>query len=259
LRGDADLDGDVDNSDKVTIQAAFLGSNLGRGRPTTQTVSNREAFSGHSYEHSSALHLHARARVLDTGLGRWTRRDPSEYLQTPNLFSFCGELPIVRVDANGNHWDDVWGWLGDIPWMGGNIPDWLPFPGHGPLTPEEYALILPLSANQLSCLLVALVGARRAGAIAKQQVPAPGGGGGESNYSNYMRHCTMTCGMTKCVSAEFADAFGHAHEAPPHGDSSAIDDEGNHAGIDCGLNDAGASCQHCCHDKFKQSEYGQDW
>ncbi len=101
VRRDADLDGDVDAAD-AAIGTALRGTVLGLAAKSR--VGQRRGLSGHEGESSarplSGL-LHARHRVLSTGLGRWMTRDPLGYVDGSSMFAAVRGNPKRFVDASG--------------------------------------------------------------------------------------------------------------------------------------------------------------
>ncbi len=106
VRGDADLDGDVDLTDKVNI--GNLGTvTLGRAELSASAVGNCRGVAG--YEIESELvgsNYHIRNRVLSSGIGSWLRRDPLGYVDDTNLFEYVRSLPHGRLDPLGHESTD---------------------------------------------------------------------------------------------------------------------------------------------------------
>ncbi|MFM9958558.1 MAG: RHS repeat-associated core domain-containing protein [Phycisphaerales bacterium] len=108
VRGDLDLDGDVDAAD-VNICTANFGLGLGWNKLAVHPDStlsgvkggHRKGYCG--YEHDLVNHsvMHVRNRVYFAELGRWTRRDPLGYVDGMNLYAYVAERPIVSIDSTG--------------------------------------------------------------------------------------------------------------------------------------------------------------
>lgn len=96
VRGDLDLDGDVDASDKSASTTTYGGE-----------VSGRDKLSGHVNQHGwggsidEAHGLTHRKRSTDPGLGRWLLRDPLGYVDGENLYQYCLGSPIALGDPMG--------------------------------------------------------------------------------------------------------------------------------------------------------------
>jgi RHS repeat-associated protein len=101
VRGDIDLDGDVDAADKSAIQSSFSGTTLARGALSSSAVANRcgMAGSGQLFVLSSLRDF--RHRVLLVDLGRWNQRDASGYTDGANLYEYVASRPIVLLDPQG--------------------------------------------------------------------------------------------------------------------------------------------------------------
>lgn len=103
VRGDMDLDGDVDAADKT---AALANANkvLGWGKLSLLGAlgGNRKGYAGYEFEPSTANSLWlVRQRVLNSNLGRWTSRDPLQYVDGPNMYQYCISAPLTWTDADG--------------------------------------------------------------------------------------------------------------------------------------------------------------
>jgi RHS repeat-associated protein len=101
VRGDADLDGDVDSTDKSAVQA--LGAvTLGRGALSAITVGNRRGLAGCAVMQMAMPSIsHFRARSLSNQLGAWDSRDPWEYGDSANLFLYVIANPVRFTDPFG--------------------------------------------------------------------------------------------------------------------------------------------------------------
>jgi hypothetical protein len=99
VRGDIDLDGDVDATDKSTIQTSMQGLTLGRA--VISAVGNVRAFEAGIAGSESGSTIHFRSRDIDVGLGRWSRRDPNSYIDGANLYEALHSSPLINVDYYG--------------------------------------------------------------------------------------------------------------------------------------------------------------
>ena len=100
VRGDVDLDGDVDSTDKGLV-TANLGTTLGRGVLSASGIRNRVGYAGCRLEYATAGQYGVRNRVLETKLGRWTRRDPLEPSSATPAYESFGSNPVATVDPSG--------------------------------------------------------------------------------------------------------------------------------------------------------------
>jgi RHS repeat-associated protein len=100
VRGDIDLNGTVDATDKSTIRNSFAGVTLARGRLSSTLVGNRNSYGG--LEFSQELDLgNGRRRAVQGEAGRWTQRDPLSYVDSLNLYSLMKHNPVARHDPLG--------------------------------------------------------------------------------------------------------------------------------------------------------------
>ncbi len=100
LRKDAELDGDVDGND-VNYAIANGYQTLGRGVLSSSYVANRKGYAGYENDGAIVRFAHVRNRVLDSTLGRWTRRDPIGYVDGSNLYEYVRSAAIRRMDSSG--------------------------------------------------------------------------------------------------------------------------------------------------------------
>jgi RHS repeat-associated protein len=106
VRGDLDLDGDVDVNDKAAA-GSMAGTVLGWGAMSLTVGSsgggNRKGYAG--YENDGVLadsqFYHVRNRVYHAGLGRWLTRDPAGYLDGPSAYAAFRMNPLAYFDPSG--------------------------------------------------------------------------------------------------------------------------------------------------------------
>ncbi len=102
VRGDVDLDGDVDATDKNELQSNLVGALSGRGRLSASNTNQARGLAGATgCDCNPASRLRCRNRILDTGTGSWTQRDPIEFADGPNNYLFLAGTPTVRLDPFG--------------------------------------------------------------------------------------------------------------------------------------------------------------
>ena len=78
VRGDLDLDGDVDGADLAEV-LAHDDEELGYGVLADRALRNRKGYAGYEGDSSLSAVWHVRHRVLESRLGRWLRRDPARF------------------------------------------------------------------------------------------------------------------------------------------------------------------------------------
>ena len=103
FRGDMDLDGDVDNSDKGTAQGApFNGAALGRGALSLPEVASRRGYAGYVHDSNlTNLPAQVRNRTYTANLGRWDQRDSLEYVDGPSVYDALRSNPMRHSDPSG--------------------------------------------------------------------------------------------------------------------------------------------------------------
>ena len=102
VRGDTDLDGDVDATDKSKVRTDYEGVTLGRGALSASTVAMRRGYAG--YELLSGLvgnNWIARHRDLSSEVGRWLQRDKLEYADCMSLYAYVDGEVVGEEDPFG--------------------------------------------------------------------------------------------------------------------------------------------------------------
>ena len=100
VRGDLDLDGDVDTADYDEV-VANDGDQLGYGALSTLRLRNRKGYAGYEGDSSLSAVWHVRNRILRSSTGAWASRDPAKYLDGPSLVEYVTSAPMDLVDPNG--------------------------------------------------------------------------------------------------------------------------------------------------------------
>ncbi len=108
-KADLDFDGYVTGDDNTLWDTYYSnGQNLGRGTLSRSDINNRAGYAGYQLDPtftgspSGGRSLyHVRHRVLDSGLGRWTRRDPMGYVDGTSTYEYIGSRPIGGYDPLG--------------------------------------------------------------------------------------------------------------------------------------------------------------
>ncbi len=103
IRFDPTHNGVIDAADITYANSIKSGyQTLGLGVLSSTAVANRKGYAG--YEHAPELagtKWHVRNRVLDSELGRWTRRDPLGYIGSLNLYVYVDLMPLLFTDLTG--------------------------------------------------------------------------------------------------------------------------------------------------------------
>ncbi len=100
VRGDVNLDGVLDSTD-TTLVTALSGQTMGYNVLTRTGTGNRKGYAGYEGASATSRFYHVRNRVLDTMLGRWTRRDAAGYMEGANLYTYGTSSPVMRLDPEG--------------------------------------------------------------------------------------------------------------------------------------------------------------
>lgn len=102
-RADVNFDDFVDSIDYDLFYANWNDpGEMGRGVLSRGSCGNRVGYAG--YQHAPELvgaKWHVRHRVLESELGRWTRRDPIGYLSYVTLLEYVNGNPLHLVDSSG--------------------------------------------------------------------------------------------------------------------------------------------------------------
>jgi RHS repeat-associated protein len=103
VRGDFDLDGDIDSGDYTTVSGQS-GTTSGWGKLSTGGAAggNRKGYAVYEFNPGLSYSLwHVRHRLLNSDLGRWARREPFGYVDGVNLYSYGVANPAVMLDPSG--------------------------------------------------------------------------------------------------------------------------------------------------------------
>jgi RHS repeat-associated protein len=107
-RADVNFDGQIDGDDYGLYFAEYSGTEAGgRAVLSRASVANRIGYAGYQWDPSitgsgvNTGKYHVRNRVLNSELGRWTRRDPLGYIDSSNLLEYAETNPIINTDSSG--------------------------------------------------------------------------------------------------------------------------------------------------------------
>ncbi len=98
VRGDINLNGVVNASDKTTVTNNYVGTTLGWNN--LSAIGNRKGYAGYEWESQTGMY-HVRVRPYKPDLGKWLRRDPLGYVDGGNLYEYVGSKSITHVDPKG--------------------------------------------------------------------------------------------------------------------------------------------------------------
>ena len=101
VRGDLDLDGDVDSTDSAVFASNYTGTTTGRG--VLSAGGNEIGYAGMMW-FESGRYL-ARHRWHDPELGRWGMRDPLGYVDWATLSRYANGSPLRFTDSAGREID----------------------------------------------------------------------------------------------------------------------------------------------------------
>jgi len=101
VRGDSDLDGDIDIWDWLKYKPKSLGRGILSG------VGNRKGFNGSEHDASIGALVNMRNRDYSITLSRWLSRDPLEHKDGNSLYEYARSAPMRFVDYYGNQSSDT--------------------------------------------------------------------------------------------------------------------------------------------------------
>ncbi|MGD9689502.1 MAG: hypothetical protein AB7K52_07155 [Phycisphaerales bacterium] len=105
LDGDTNSPADSDNDAFSDDYFAVAGNSYGRGVLSLAGIGSRIGYAGYIYDRfisgSDGGRWFVRHRVLNSGLGRWTRRDPLGYVDGMGLYEYVQSVPTRYMDASG--------------------------------------------------------------------------------------------------------------------------------------------------------------
>ena len=99
LRGDLNLDGVVNATDKSIATGTYQGTTLGRGALSSH--GNRLRWAGMQDLLGAHPITHVRNRAYSAELGRWLSRDPLGYVDGMGLSHYPAAFVVVGVDPSG--------------------------------------------------------------------------------------------------------------------------------------------------------------
>jgi RHS repeat-associated protein len=102
---DLNLDGTINATDQST-QLGNIGVSSGFAELTRNR--NRLGYAGYAADSESAERWHVRHRVLESKLGRWTKRDPAGYVDGASLLAYSASAPMRMSDPIGLRSAQVW-------------------------------------------------------------------------------------------------------------------------------------------------------
>ncbi len=89
-----------DTGDLDTYRTGYSGGTGGRGVLSRSGVANRIGYAGYQWDPAISAD-HVRHRVYRPEVGRWTRRDPLEYIDGNQMYAYTASLPVIETDPSG--------------------------------------------------------------------------------------------------------------------------------------------------------------
>jgi RHS repeat-associated protein len=106
VRGDLDLDADVDSDDKAIAETSpFTGASLRQSQMSLD--SNRSGASGRRWAAAGRIYEN-RLRSYSAPLGRWMTRDPLGYVDGASLYWLLSGQPATTLDVLGAASESYW-------------------------------------------------------------------------------------------------------------------------------------------------------
>jgi RHS repeat-associated protein len=100
VRADVNLSGAIDIADDVAM-FNYVGQSGGWQALSGVVIDNRKGYAGYENGGDTTRFWHVRHRVLDSTLGRWTRRDPAGYVDGVNRVALLADNPLSARDPSG--------------------------------------------------------------------------------------------------------------------------------------------------------------
>ena len=130
-----DITGIINESGALVYEYAY--SAYGKSDKDEETgigAKNPFRYRGYYYDTETGLY-YLKSRYYDPEIGRFITIDDLSYLDPEtinglNLYAYCGNNPVMRVDSKGNDWNSFWAGVGnfftrDIPnFFTRDIPNW---------------------------------------------------------------------------------------------------------------------------------------
>lgn len=101
-RADMTWDGIKETDDEALFEMlAETGAASPIGYGTLSQYALRKGYAGYENDGTIVKLAHVRHRVLDSELGRWTRRDPAGYVDGESVLQYVRSRPVTRADPSG--------------------------------------------------------------------------------------------------------------------------------------------------------------
>ena len=112
----------TDRAGKVVYNADYLAFGKKFGVTAADDgFDEYHGFTGKEYDPDTGLYYY-NARWYDQDLGRFVSEDPAADPNNPNLYSYCGNNPVIRIDPSGEAFDPVSLLVGSLfAWVAGGI------------------------------------------------------------------------------------------------------------------------------------------
>jgi RHS repeat-associated protein len=208
------------------------------------TINNSIRYTGQRFDAESNL-MYYKNRYYDPAAGRFIGRDPLGWSEGPNRYAYVGGMPTMAVDPVGKQTLDD-GILLDLATKGGGFGSVEPGSRYADvidpknswgLTPDERKLANHSGPFQLydvrNCRKTAEAAAQR---VADTTIASSLGlfNGLRNGPADAVRHCVWQCCLAANQGADYAKAWGDAHENNPssrqHADENKMDLHNNAVG-----------------------------
>jgi len=100
ILADLDLNGTAAEVADIIIASGYSSSSPSLGRGELSWVGNHKGYAGYEWDIEIKLN-HVRNRVYSQKLGSWFQRDPEEYVDGLNMYSYCMCNPAIHTDVEG--------------------------------------------------------------------------------------------------------------------------------------------------------------
>src|SRR5690554_2433967 len=94
----------TDKAGTVVWSADYLAFGTRFGEAGDGSFEQWKGFTGKEYDPETGLY-YFNARWYDQGIGRFISEDPARDPNNPNLYTYCANNPLIRIDPSGELWE----------------------------------------------------------------------------------------------------------------------------------------------------------